>query len=418
MKDIPETAAQIPPVPPKPQQIIDQLSTLGVNSALQGFAEVSRAAMLRAVAEARRPDILANAANSSRLCWRFEEAQALMAEALDKAPQDGRMWSTQGLIWMDLNRPKDAAAAFQKAIDLGSNLDFTLMGRAMALLGAGEIAEGLKAYEARFDINPPQPHRMPVWQGQPLKDKVLLVEAEQGLGDSIMFSRFLDRIEGNYIFSVQQSLLAIFPNARRLGEEVRADYWIPLMSLPNIVGGDLSYRPIQPRRLMPLVTDAPFNIGIFWKSKAAAAVGPQEDRHGAQKSMPMEMLLDLATIPNVRLHSLQVGDSAKTSWGIINEPPIADFGDHASYMSQMDLIVGVDTAPIHLAGSMNRPTLLLLNATGSWQWGTGEKSLWYKTIRIIRQDRPGEWLPVIDKAKKFILDHLTPAATADTAAVA
>ena len=410
MRDIPETVkvSSAPPDAPqsKPQQVIDQLSTLGVNSAMQGYPEVSRAAMLRAIVEGRRPDVLANAANSSRLCWRFEEAQVLMAEALDKAPHDGRMWATQGLIWMDLNRPKDAAAAFQKAIDLGSSLSFTMIGHAMALLGAGEIVEGLAAYENRFEINPELPHPMPRWAGQQLKDKILMIEAEQGLGDSLMFSRFLDRIEGNYVFSVQAPLLGIFPQAKRLGEEVRADYYVPLMSLPNIVGGDLSYRPIQPRRIMPLVTDSPVNIGIFWKAKAAITVGVQEEQHGAQKSMRMEDLLDLATIPNVRLHSLQYGESAKTSWGIINEPPIHDFADMASYMAQMDLIVGVDTAPIHLAGMMNRPTLLLLNATGSWQWQTGDQTPWYRTIRIFRQEKHGEWRPVVDKVKAFITENL------------
>ncbi len=410
MRDLPPdvaSAIQKAPVPtPKPQQIIDQLSTLGVNSALQGFAEVSRAAMLRAVAEGRRPDVLANAANSSRLCWRFDEAQTLMSEALEMAPHDGRLWATQALILMDLNRPAEAAAAFQKAMALGSSLNFTEIGHAMALLSSGAIAEGLLAYEARFELNPAAKHTMPRWAGEPLRDKMLLVEAEQGLGDSIMFSRFLDRIVGNYVFSVQPPLQGLFPGARRLGEEVRADYWIPLMSLPNFVGPDLDYRPIQTRRMMPLVTDAEINIGIFWRAKAGNVTAIQEAKHGEQKSIPMELLLDLATIPNVRLHSLQFGEDAKASWGIINDLPIADFGDMASYMSQMDLIVGVDTAPIHLAGMMNRPAILLLNFTGSWQWGTGDKTPWYKTVHIVRQEKAGEWLPAVTKAKQIVMAEM------------
>lgn len=411
MRDIPTdviaASKTAGPDAPKPQQIVDQLSTLGVNAAMQGFAEVSRAAMLRAVAEGRRPDVLANAANASRLCWRFEEAQELMAEALEKAPHDGRMWATQGLIWMDLNRPAEAATAFQKAIELGSNLNFTTIGQALALLASGNIPVGLQAYEARFELNPPKiKHPMPRWNGEPLKDAILLVEAEQGLGDSIMFSRFLDHIQGNYVFSVQPQLQPLFPTAKRLGEEVRADYWIPLMSLPNIVGCDLGYRPIQTKRMMPLVTDAAINIGIFWRAKAGNVVDPQEGRHGQQKSVPLELMLDLATIPNVRLHSLQFAESAKASWGIINEPPIHDFGDMASYMAQMDLIVGVDTAPIHLAGMMNRPTILLSNFSSSWQWGTSDSTPWYKTIHIVRQEKAGEWLPAVTKAKQIVMAEM------------
>jgi ADP-heptose:LPS heptosyltransferase len=92
----------------------------------------------------------------------------------------------------------------------------------------------------------------------------------------------------------------------------------------------------------------------------------------------------------------------------VNEPPIHDFADMASYMAQMDLVVGVDTAPIHLAGMMNRPTVLMLNATGSWQWGTADRTPWYSSIRIFRQDKPGEWTSVVDKVKAFILENLTP----------
>lgn len=407
MRDTPDQA--LPSEPPTSQQVVTQLSSLAVSAATQGFPEVARAAMLRALLEDRRPDILADAANACRLCWRFEEAEKLMSEALERAPSDGRYWATQGLLLMDMNYPNEAVEAFDKAFEFGAPISFSKIGRAMALLGAGRLKEGLLAYEARFEINRPAVHPMPRWKGEPLKDQILLVEAEQGLGDSLMFSRFLERIEGNYIFSVQPQLQGIFPTAKRLGEEVRADYWIPLMSLPNLVGVDTTYRPIQPRRLMQVVTDSPINIGIFWKAKAASiSGGSAEERHGVQKSLPMEMLLDLATIPNVRLHSLQFGESAKTAWGIINEPPIHDFADMASYMAQMDLIVGVDTAPIHLAGMMNRPTILLLNHSGSWQWQTGENTPWYRTIRIIRQTKPGDWLPVVDKAKEFILQQLGP----------
>lgn len=398
MRDIPETQPEIP----TSQQIINQLSTLGVNAAQQGFPEVARAAILRALQEERRPDVMANAANACRVCWRYDEAQALMSEVLAKAPSDGRFWATQGLIHLDLNRPVEAIDAFEKAFELGAPTEFSRIGRAMALLGAGRLEEGFQAYEARFELTRPAPKTMPRWKGESLKGKVLYVEAEQGLGDSIMFSRFLDRIQGNYIFSVQPQLQALFPQAKRLGEEVRADYWIPLMSLPTVVGSSLAYRPLPSPRVLPVLTDTPVNIGIFWRAKAAGTGGPQEMRHGEQKSCPMELFLDLATIPGVRLHSLQFGEDAKASWGIVNELPIHDFGDLAAYMAQLDLIVGIDSGPIHLAGMMNRPTILLLNRSGSWQWGVGDTTPWYDTISIIRQEKPGDWQPVMSKAKALV----------------
>jgi len=420
MRDLPPNVAQAIAgnqkklMPLTSQQIIDQLSALGVKAATEGFPEVARAALLRALAEERRPDIVANAANACRLCWRFDEAHALMEEALASAPSDGRYWATKGLLLLEQSKFQEAALAFDEAFSRGSsNLHFTKVGRAFAYLGAGRWKEGFEAYETRSDINPPIPHEMPRWKGESLARSTLLVEAEQGLGDSIMFSRFLDRIEGNYVFSVQAQLLGLFPQARRLGEEVRADYWIPLMSLPTILGADLSYRPIQPRRYLPVETDlnTSMNVGVFWKAKAAGSGGPQEAKHGEQKSCPLPMLLDLATIPGVRLHSLQFGETAQSAWGIINELPIYDFADLASYMSQMDMIVGVDTAPIHLAGMMNRPTLLLLSASGSWQWGSAERSPWYSTLRILRQRKHGEWEPVIAEAKAIIAGLMEENAT-------
>ncbi len=406
MRDIPD----LPQKPRTPAQTIEQLSTLGVNSAQHGYVEVARIAFLKAAQIERRADILANAANACRVCWRFDEANSLIEEAIERAPMDGRIWATKALICLDMNQHEEAVIAFDKAIGFSGETGFSAFGRSQALLGAGRFAEGFAAYESRYELNAPPDHYIPRWRGEPLKNKILHVQAEQGLGDTIMFSRFLGAIQGNYVFSVQPQLLGLFPGSKRQDEEIRADYWCPLMSLPNFVGADLSYRPIQPARLMPLDSDARFNIGVFWKAKALGTGGPQELRHGAQKSCPMETFLELADIPNVRLHSLQYGEDAAASLGLINQPPLYDFADMASYISQMDLVVGVDTAPMHLVGMMNKPGVVLLNISGSWQWGSKDETIWYPSLKIVRQTKPGDWPEVMTRAKALVVQALGGAA--------
>lgn len=391
---------------PSANQTIEKLSQLGVQAASNGYVDVARIAFQKALQIDRQAATVANAANASRVCWKFDEALVLIQEALTKAPMDGRVWATFALILMDTNKHKEAIEAFDKAIEYSGPAGFSAFGRSQVLMSVGRLAEGFMAYESRFELNQPRLHTIPRWNGEPLKQKVLHVEAEQGLGDTIMFSRFVAGIQGNYIFSVQPQLQVLFPGSKRQDEEIRADYWCPLMSLPIYVGPDLSFKVIQPTRYVPLQTDAPFNIGVIWRAKAAGTGTAQEQRHGVQKSCPIELFLDLAEIPNVRLHSLQYGEEAAPSLGLINQPAIYDFADMASYISQLDIVVGVDTAPMHLVGMMNKPGIVLLNCMGGWQWGPEDKSLWYHSLRNVRQKKPGDWTDPMREAKGIVMQML------------
>ncbi|HZF39834.1 MAG TPA: tetratricopeptide repeat protein, partial [Blastocatellia bacterium] len=235
-----------------PQMGAQQLTQIGANAAKNGLVDVARVAFTRAVREERRGDTLANLANALRQLWRFDEANKIIDEALQFAPQDGRVWGIKGVTMLDQNRSADAIAAFQNSLMWGGAAPFTKFGLAEAQLHAGDFDRGLRGYESRFEINQPRLHSIPRWQGEPLGERVLLVEAEQGFGDSFMFSRFLSRIPGDYTFSVQSQAMSLFGvNAKRLGEAVRADYWSPLMSLPLIVGTDISEaRVFRPNRIL------------------------------------------------------------------------------------------------------------------------------------------------------------------------
>lgn len=388
----------------RPELTIEQLTQLGAQASTNGLAEVARVAFTRALAVERRADVLANVANAMRYTWRFEEANAYIEEALTHGPMDGRVWGIAGAIYLDQNDSARAIDAFEKAMKWGGASPYVRFGLAEAQLHAGDFENGLRGYEARFQVNVMRQHGCPRWKGEPLGNKTLLVEAEQGLGDTVMFSRFLHKIPGDYILSVQPALVNLFPNAKRLGEIIRADYWCPLMSLPALVGTDITQGPpIRPNRIMPLTNRGAFNIGIFWQSKSGGSGSPEEMRHGMQKSCSLELFLELAEINGVQLHSLQYGyDAHAMTMGLINQLDFYDFRDLASYIAQLDLIVGVDTAPLHLAAAMNRPTVGLLNVVGSWQYGAGSRTPWYKTLELVRQERPFDWESAMQQAKSIV----------------
>jgi hypothetical protein len=123
-------------------------------------------------------------------------------------------------------------------------------------------------------------------------------------------------------------------------------------------------------------------------------------------------LRPLARIPGVRLYSLQYGEAARdiercgASPPIIDlEPRLRDWSDTAAYMAQLDLIVSIDSAPLHLAGAMNKRCVALLPYSPCWRWGVGiEENCFYPTMTLLRQDKPGDWGGVMNRLRHIIVN--------------
>jgi hypothetical protein len=266
---------------------------------------------------------------------------------------------------------------------------------------------------------------LPMWSGEDLTDKTLCINAEQGLGDTIMYSRFVRDLPFKHFFLVPNALQRLIPGGMSSNNEFSADYMVPLMSLPARLGIKTlpPWKPyIEPpvRFSLPRAADTKLAVGIVWRSKSGAVLRKLEEvRHGEQKSIPLEMLLPLATIPGVKLYSLQI--DANEEIGRLGAGPILDnlghrmmdFSDLAGFMGAsaghghgggLDVIVTVDTAPAHLAGAMGLPVILMLNRAGSWQWGSGDVSPWYPydDFRMVRQTRAGDWQPVIAQVRGML----------------
>ncbi|HYG91054.1 MAG TPA: glycosyltransferase family 9 protein [Azospirillum sp.] len=289
---------------------------------------------------------------------------------------------------------------------------------AMALLGAGALEEGFRLYEQRWRLKGPTPwiSRWDLfWDGRPLDGRILLAHAEQGFGDSIQFARYVALAAARgaqVILAVPRALQRLMEGldgcARVLseGESVPAyAAHVPLMSLPRIFGtteatipASVPYIRAPSSSSFPLPRSAglPLRVGLVWAGRA-------EDPEDAQRSCPLERLAPLLTMAGVEFHSLQKGPPEAGLDGVVggdrvirHGDSLQDFADTAALVAGLDLVIGVDTAVIHLAGALARPVWTLLSADPDWRWMRGRTdSPWYPTMRLFRQPVLGDWTTVI-----------------------
>ena len=254
------------------------------------------------------------------------------------------------------------------------------------------------------------PLRLPRWRGEPLAGRRLLLEAEQGLGDTIMFARLAPLAHaagGRVILRAQPQLQGLVAQihgveafASREQPEPEADLWAPLADLPAVFGAAACiaaaprpYLTAEPGRAATwaarLPDTAKMRVGLVW---AGGAAHPED----ADRSMPLStMLQPLAAIDGVELVSLQKGPPAAQADGsdlIRADLDIADFEDTAAALDRMDLLICVDTSILHLAGALGRPVWGLIGFVPDWRWMLNRTdSPWYPSLRLFRQPTPGDW---------------------------
>lgn len=253
------------------------------------------------------------------------------------------------------------------------------------MLRLGRLDEGWTLYEARHRIagRPGKPKlSFPEWNGEEVNS--LLVLPEQGLGDQIMFSRYIGLLKSKGI-AVE---LACSPSLARLFEPFnveitlvdgqiniqRRDAWVMIGSLPKILG------------------DAPSGTYLAGSKDLTGGIGiivsgnQMPDPH---RSLDDESARHLLSLPGA-ISLLPDHTGAR------------DFQDTADIMAGLDLIITVDTSGAHLAGALGRPTLLLLPALADWRWGLGRQTEWYPSMKLFRQHDLGSWHPVVEEIRKFL----------------
>jgi FkbM family methyltransferase len=276
----------------------------------------------------------------------------------------------------------------------------------------GNYARGFALYESRWKVPPCKEHartfHVPRWSGQSLAGKTIYIWHEQGYGDSIMMHRYIPLLEAmaaQVHLEFPPPLVPLFElNTRqeyRSGLPASVDFHCPMMSLPHLLGTTVETVP-PPCMAAPIYWGAKIdrdvmNVGLCW---AGATHSINDDA----RSIPLTQILDVLTgIDGVTFWSLtrdkRAGDERLLADYGVAELPHEGFAELAGAIDQMDLVISVDTAVAHLAGSLGIPTLVLLSTEGSWRWMLERAtSPWYPSVRILRQKLLQQWGGVLADA--------------------
>jgi tetratricopeptide (TPR) repeat protein len=306
-----------------------------------------------------------------------------------------------------------------------------------ALLAAGRLTEGWRHYEFRWLREPllslRPSFRRPLWAGQDLRGKTILLRIEQGFGDAIQFLRYALRVKALGAIVLLRivpgfaDLARAFPGIDRVlgpDEAPDFDYYIHLLSLPRVFGTDLDsipadipYLQAEPVRVVwwakRLGADGMLRVGLAW-------AGSPTHFRDRTRSMPLRTLAPLMQLDGVRFFSLQKGPAATEAEALAAEPKwvdvgpeLNDFSDTAAVISHLDLVICVDTAVAHLAGALGKPVWLMVQQDSDWRWLRGrEDSPWYPTMRLFRQSRRGDWEEVVARVKTALEKRLQEGASA------
>jgi len=303
---------------------------------------------------------------------------------------------------------------FEKALALAPDDPEIRWNRALFKLQTGDFASGWADYEWRFRRNRASqvyPHGLPFerWKGQRVEH--LLVHAEQGLGDTLMFCRYLglakERV-GRITLEVPLTLAGLM-GANHMADRIAVfsphqapagdfDAVVPLMSLAGVFRTGLDTIPAQ----VPYLRADPLKTAL-WAAKTPSSglkVGLMWSGSGtdSRRSLPLQTLAPLARIEGVRLFGLHPDPGPRDKQAMAELAVVdlgqgfGDFGDTAGAMANLDLVVSVDTAAAHLAGAMGIPVVVVLPYSADWRWLIRRPdSPWYPTMTLVRQQRPGCW---------------------------
>jgi tetratricopeptide (TPR) repeat protein len=358
---------------------------------------------------------------------KIEQAISSLERAISLNPNYLEAFTNLGSAVEELGDVNRAILCYTKALEIDANCVKAHFNLSLVLLLSGDLPRGFAEYEWRWQTEQAKKVQrlnfdQPVWDGSDLNGQTILLRCEQGLGDAIQCVRYVAIVQqkgGKVIISCYQELKRLFKQipgieqvAVRINELPDFQVQAPLMSLPHILGTNLENIPANVPYLAPppnwqfsLNSDRNFKVGIVW-------AGSSEHLKDFQRSSDLSYFLQLLDIPGVSFYSLQKKLSAGERT-LLTQIPVIDLSDNlndladtAAVISQLDLVICVDSAVAHLAGALGKPIWILLCFMPDWRWMLErEDSPWYPTARLFRQQTAGDWEEVFDRVK-IALKHL------------
>lgn len=371
------------------------------------------------------PDLLNNLGTALHHANQLEEAARTLTRAHGREPRDPGILVNLSTVLRDLGRFPAAEARLMEALRLAPGDATARYNHALLMLLLGRFEAAWPGWEERFRAGavPARGLAAPMWRGEKLAGRTLLIHAEQGLGDTIQFCRYPFPSDGKVVFEVQPRIARLIAggmNARgsgrpivvRAGDPLPAfDLACPLMSLPALnrtttatIPANVPYLAAEPdlvARWAPRLGRQGFKVGIAWQ-------GNPSRREDIGRSIGLRHYPPLAAIPGVRLISLQkdagveqlTGDMTVETLGEDFDAGPDGFIDTAAVMMNLDLVITSDTAVAHLAGALGRPVWVALRTVPDWRWMVERTdSPWYPTMRLFRQSARDEWGPVFAAIK-------------------
>jgi Tfp pilus assembly protein PilF len=361
---------------------------------------------------------------------RFDEAEASVRTALRLEPEHAFAHQYLGYVLYHLGRASEAEASYRTALRLRPETPEWHGALGLALLLAGKFEEGWREFEWRWQtqrrMGLGRDSPVPSWNGESIGDRVILLLADEGHGDTLQFCRYVPQVAsraGRTILVVQPSLVRLLSRLPGVSEIVTDgdrpssfDLWCALFSLPHAVGTTLDTIPAATPYLTAEPADvahwrdrlsglAGLRVGLCWAGSRSRDVSQiAVDR---RRSLALEALAPLGEVSGVRFISLQKGAPAAEA----AQPPRGmelldfaedqrDFADTAAIIENVDLVISVDTSVAHLAGALGKPVWLLNHFDTDWRWLQDRNdSPWYPTLRQFRQPTPGDWPSVIGRAQ-------------------
>jgi len=380
-----------------------------------------------ATVHAARPDDIDVLNECGGLLVRLGQIEAALAcydRALTLAPQVAELQVNKGSALAAAGRFMDALACFNAAIAIDPQCAEAHHRASLIRLRSGDFKNGWRDYEWRWRTQwAPQVRRVnaPLWRGEPIAGKTILLLAEQGYGDTIQFVRYVPMVAARgarVILDVppplQEIALGMDGVAAVLRTDApapRVDYQCPFMTLPLAFATELATIPanvpyIQPspelvaewRDRLPQ-TGRP-RIGLCW-----AGSGAHLNDHN--RSIALSRFAEILSLPDLHFISVQRDADAEAQTilqrhGVVElGQDFESFSDTAAVLAELDVLISVDTAVAHLAGALGNAVALLLPYPAEWRWLTDRAdSPWYPTMRLFRQTVAGDWDAPLARLRK------------------
>ena len=364
---------------------------------------------------------------------RYDDAVAAYSNALRCNPAHGPTLSNLGVALTARGLPGPALTFLDLAAACEPDNAETRCNRALALLAKGDWTEGFAEYEWRWRTRakPPHPYRVPLWAGEEFEGRTLLLHDEGGFGDTLQFVRYAALAKargGTVLLRVREPLVTLLSRLPGLDRVIAHDAELPgfdlhcpMFTLPRVFGTTpdtvpeaAGYLRPDPARMAtwrdrldrdlldrdwPPGPDRPRRIGLVWAGgpHPYARESALADRRRSIRLDDLAPLADAA--PDALFYSLQKGDASAEA---LSPPPglrlvdhtgsIDSFDDTAALVSQLDLVIAVDTSTAHLAAGLGRPVWMLSRYDQCWRWLTGRTDTpWYRTMRVYQQPAPFDW---------------------------